>query len=187
MLPVNAGRTMIGNGKVRRVRGFEMDVRPVTNAEYARFIKETGHSRPPWIHRPGFGEPDQPVVGVTYEDASAFARWAGKRLPTESEWVRAARGDDQRTYPWGDTHPERAHAHFDQGPKGAPAPVDDAGARSAGTGPYGHVELIGNVWEWCQGATLRGGFWGARTLGIDIQLVEQPQAVYGGIGFRCVR
>lgn len=186
LLRVPRGRVRLG-GRSAWVWGFRLDARPVTNAEFGLFIRQTGRPRPPWMHRPGFGEPDQPVVGITYADARAFARWAGKRLPTEAEWVRAARGSSLARYPWGDAEPEAAHAHYRRGPRGAPADVTAVGARNAGDGPFGHRELLGNVWEWCAGGRLRGGFWGARTLGIDEVLEQKPDATSGGVGLRCAR
>ena len=187
MLEVPRGRVALQGGRRVRVARFTMDVRPVTNHEFAEFVKDTGVERPPWMFRPGFGEPEQPVVGVTYDLACRYARWAGKRLPTESEWVRAARGDDGRAYPWGDSNPDAARAHFAQPATGAPSDVESGLHRLEGAGPYGHRELVGNVWEWCEGAVLRGGFWGSNEVTIDVRLPADPSRMTGGIGFRCAR
>jgi len=185
MLEVPAGAVRLPSGRRRRVGAFRLDQRPVTNAEYARYVKETGAPRPAWLHRPGFGEPEQPVVGVSLAEAQAFAKWAGKRLPTEREWLRAARGADDRTYPWGEPQADASRAHFGRQSTGAPAPVENLSDRRAGAAPFGHLEIVGNVWEWCQGAVLRGGFWGSDDVRIDVRLVEKPDRRSGGIGFRC--
>jgi formylglycine-generating enzyme required for sulfatase activity len=190
LLRVPTGHVQVGKRRVR-VPGFELDAHPVTNGQYADYIRQTGARTPNWIFRTGFDDPDQPVVGVTLEEAAHFARWTGKRLPTEREWVRAARGDDSRLYPWGDVPPDAARAHYGQiGKRGAPAPIDDASARPLNRAPFGHTDLAGNVWEWTRGpagAVICGGFWGGTTLKIDDRFQEMPTQISAGIGFRCAR
>lgn len=188
MKPVPGGWVRLPTGGFRLIGSYLLDVRPVTNAEYAKFVAATGAQRPPWMHRPGFGEPEQPVVGITLREARRFARWANKRLPTAAEWVRAGAGKDRRPYPWGDVEPCAGRAHFGAGPKGSPSPVEDVSdRRSDGGGPFGHFDLLGNVWEWCADGRARGGFWGSDRLGIDALLRTEPNTVSGGIGFRCAR
>lgn len=134
---------------------FFIDKYEVTCGEYARFLAETNHPRLPlgWRAR---SCPDSsgrlPVRGLSWDDASAYALWAGKRLPTEEEWELAARGTDARRYPWGDDwRPGLANA---DGRPGA-AEVGQHG----GASPSGAFDMVGNVWEWTasQPAAYPGG------------------------------
>ena len=80
---------------------FLIDLFEVTNAAYLAFAAATGRASPKYLDEEDLNGPNQPVVGVSWFDAEAYCKWAGKRLPTEAEWEKAARGTDGRTYPWG--------------------------------------------------------------------------------------
>ena len=126
------------------VGAFRLSRTQVTNEQYREFVAETGH-RPPahWRHgQVPVGRGAHPVVYVTWADASAYCGWAGGALPTEVQWERAARGDDARTWPWGNEAPTPSHAHH------AAGDTSPVGGRPAGAGPYGHHDLAGNVLEW---------------------------------------
>lgn len=128
---------------------------PVTNDQYAKFVLETGYKEPLFWRLRRFSGPDQPVVGVNWDDAMAFCSWASERtravaagvevtLPREAQWEYAARATDGRRYPWGNESPNATRARF--GRKDGTARV---GMYMAGKGPFGHLDLAGNVWEWC--------------------------------------
>ncbi|HEY5648607.1 MAG TPA: SUMF1/EgtB/PvdO family nonheme iron enzyme [Nitrospiria bacterium] len=117
----------------------------VTNTAYYRFIQQTGNRIPP--HWEGGGVPeniaDHPVTYVSWEDANAYCLWAGKRLPTEAEWEKAARGPNGALYPWGNQFdPKIANIN---GLTGGTAAVGSYGKSSS---PYGVQDVTGNVWEW---------------------------------------
>ena len=82
--------------------GFYIDIVEVTNAQYRRFLAESGYTPRAYLDRPPHNAPDLPAVVFVWEDAQAYVEWAGKRLPTEAEWEKAARGTDGRLWPWGD-------------------------------------------------------------------------------------
>lgn len=127
--------------------GFWLARYEVTVEQYGRFLKVSGRREPNHWTNARLNKPQQPVIGVTYEDAVEFCRWAGGRLPTEAEWEYAARGTDGRRYPWGNSPPDpmRASYHLDVG-FGATKPV---GAAEMGAGPFGALDQAGNVFEWC--------------------------------------
>jgi len=127
---------------------FYIDRHEVTQRQYQRFTDATGHRTPPgWgekKHPPGTG--DHPVVEVDWYDANDYCGWSGKRLPTEEEWEKSARGTDGRLYPWGNVfNPAYANIASDPAILGKTLPV---GTFPAGQSPYGVQDLIGNVWEW---------------------------------------
>ena len=130
--------------------GFYIDRHEVTQDDYLRFVRETGHRPPPhWrsgAYKVGTGR--RPVTFVDWYDADDYCRWRGKRLPTEAEWEKAARGPDGRAYPWGERF-QAGRAHLSPAADVAmqPAPV---GSYPAGASPYGVLDMVGNVWEWTE-------------------------------------
>lgn len=127
---------------------FFIDQTEVTNEQYAKFLEATGYVRPPaWKgQRYAAGTDKLPVTDVTWEDANEYAKWAGKRLPTEEEWELAARGTDGRLYPWGSGwQDDVANVAKDEADKRNLAPV---GTYLRGQSFYGVLDMIGNAWEW---------------------------------------
>jgi iron(II)-dependent oxidoreductase len=221
---------------------FEMDRLPVTNGDYAQFVADGGYARPElwteagweWrtrnrIERPLYWsadgserhfdriaaiDPARPVMHVSWFEADAFARWAGKRLPTEAEWEKAAawspRASESRRQPWGDDPPSHELANLDQ-TAFSPAP---AGAYPDGASGYGVLGMIGDAWEWTasdfsaypgfraypydeyslvffgQGyKVLRGGSWATRPRVVrnTVRNWDLPERRQIFAGFRCAR
>lgn len=126
------------------VKPFFIDIYEVTNEEYMKFVRETDWLPPTtWANEnysPGAGR--KPVTGVTWDDASAYAKWAGKRLPTEEEWEFAARGTEGRRYAWGNEWRKGlANAN------GESTGIVEVGT-FAGASAFGVYDMIGNAWEW---------------------------------------
>ncbi|MEO5634902.1 SUMF1/EgtB/PvdO family nonheme iron enzyme [Gaiella sp.] len=130
------------------VASFRIGRTQVTNAEYAVFVAASGYSAPShWPDgAPTADQESHPVSYISWEDARAFCAWAGGFLPTEAQWERAARGDDERAWPWGDDAPTFECATF--GASGTSA----VGLHVAGASPFGALDLAGNVWEWTASA-----------------------------------
>lgn len=186
------------------VKPFFIDITEVTNEDYKKFIDATGHKPPPdWkagTYRDGRAK--FPVTGVRWNDADAFAKWAGKRLPTEAEWEFAARGTDGRIYPWGNEWQDGL----------ANAGGRSKGFREAGQGgpsPFGLYDMAGNAWEWTASDAveyprgkafaqqdkgkkiLRGGSYieDIETVRADYRGFYHPvrERDYGRTGFRCAK
>lgn len=193
-LSVPAGRFQFGEAKEERgVPAFQIDRYPVTNRQYEAFVRAAGH-RPPlyWVggHLPD-ELADHPVVGVDYFDALAYATWAGKDLPFEDEWERAARGTDGRTFPWGEEN-DLSGANTARGGLKCTVPVT---AFDANVSPVGCHDMVGNCWEITHspapggGIVVRGGSWYDFALYAKtwFRFAAKADARNGTIGFRCVR
>jgi formylglycine-generating enzyme required for sulfatase activity len=157
LVPVPGGRFLMGSDAGRdderpvhevQVEPFEIGRTPVTRAEYAAYLADAGAPPPPWWLAPAFSHPGQPVVGVTWWEAAAYADWLSRtmggtwRLPWEAEWERAARGGlASAPTPWGDTLPA---GELPDGPLDGPWPV----GRGSPNG-YGMMDAGTVVHEWC--------------------------------------
>ncbi|KPJ94639.1 MAG: hypothetical protein AMJ55_06050 [Gammaproteobacteria bacterium SG8_15] len=133
------------------VTAFYIDKYEVTNLQYKQFIDTTNHKSPNHFRNRTFpdGKADHPVVYVSWYDADEYCHWAGKRLPTEQEWEKAARSTDGRIYPWGNdfaiTRANTPQHWLILEQDGDTTPV---GAFPAGVSAYGTYDMSGNVWEW---------------------------------------
>ncbi len=210
---------------------FWIDQTEVTNAMFARFVSATSYLTEyerqggayiwdgEWVYVPGaswrqpFGpsgsladRDDHPVVQVTWNDAAAYCAWAGRRLPTEAEWEKAARGSQPILFPWGNDLPNSTLANYEN-LRGDLTPV---GSYSGGASPYGVLDMAGNAYEWVQDwysksyyaespvhdpqgpasgmfKVLRGGSWQLDGLRLRVygREVSVPNAGNSNIGFRC--
>ena len=195
------------------VDSFYLDKYELTVGRYAAFLKATGNVKAPelWETADLQHGAELPVVGVDWQDADGYCRWAGKRLPTEAEWERAARGNDERTYPWGNEPPSPDHATFGK-PAGSRVYNDGViriGAHSKGMSPFGIHDLSGNVWEWVSDwyaesfrrddvrnprgpdkgthKVMRGGGWydSAERITATKRMYAEPAQRDNEVGFRC--
>ena len=197
-----------------QVPAFDIDRFPVTNADFKKFLKATNY-HPADDHNflrdwkngePPIGWDNKPVTWVSLEDARAYAKWAGKRLPHEWEWQYAAQGSDGRTYPWGNTWNESAVPKPDKG-RDLTGP-DDVNAHPSGASASSVMDLVGNVWQWTdeyidphtRAAILRGGsyyqpqgsmWYFPKTYKLTEHgkylLMAPSKDRAGTLGFRCVR
>ena len=190
--------------------GYFVDETEATVARWKRFVEATGHRtkfRETTRHFEEPGAQHLPAGEITWEEAKAYARWAGKSLPTDAQWEKAARGTDGRLYPWGNDAPTPDHGHM--GVKGKPPLLyTQVGSFPRGASPYGVLDLIGNQYEWTadllepypgnpQGekmrdygrvVSLRGGSWYHGWVGFYAakRFGFKPDETYYHVGFRTV-
>jgi sulfatase-modifying factor enzyme 1 len=193
MVRVPAGSFLFGPRRdVRTLAEFWIDRDPVTNGDFARFARQTGATLPEHLRQAGFldRKREHPVVGVSFAQALSFARHAGKDLPTEEEWEKAARGTDGRAYPWGENYvPGRCNAS-DSLRRDTVA----VGSLPRGESPCGCHDLAGNVWEWTRTIAARslyvvkGGSWYDPPIAVraDRRSSARPAFASASLGFRCV-
>lgn len=183
--------------RIVELPGFFIDLYEVTNAQYKEFVDAAGTTPPlHWINgQIPHGLEKHPVVRVSWFDAEAYGKWAGKRLPTSEEWEKAARGTDARKYPWGDKF-EEMNCNWNGTGIRSTTPV---GTFSAGRSFYGVHDMAGSVWEWCQDSykgagnrIVRGGSW--QTTEKDSKVLESYHFSWNPakgkdktLGFRCAR
>jgi len=137
---------------------FWIDQTEVTNSMFAKCVQDGGcnlpgqirsHNRADYYDNSEFE--DFPVIYVSWNDAQSYCSWAGRRLPTEAEWEKAARGDDARNFPWGNTRPSGGLLNYDQGGSGSgygPGDTTKVGSYLNGSSPYGALDMAGNAAEW---------------------------------------
>ena len=206
---------------------FYIDKHEVTNAQFEAFITDGGYQNQEHWTENGWNfiqknhittplqhgentvstKPNHPMIGVSWYEAKAYATWAGKRLPTESEWEKAAKGTKKRVYPWGDEMDFSKLSYFPHVTK-----VRAVGSFPEGASPYGVLDMAGSVWEWCsdwygesyypQSArenpkgpdsgeyrVLRGGGWDSIRLQLQCtyRYYDKADRRTYNIGFRCVQ
>ncbi len=186
---------------------YYIDLYEVSNAEYKKYIDTTRITTlPRYWEDASFNQSNQPVVGVTWKEAQAFCQWKNKRLPTEAEWEKAARGKRPVKYPWGNEEPDKTRLNFNNH-VGKTAPV---GSYPTGKSDYGVFDLSGNVAEWVQDwhfpeyylfspkenppgpdkghyKIIRGGNWknNAEDVRLTYRNATVPKARSKTVGFRC--
>lgn len=198
MIRIEKGAFLIGDvNRPSNLHAFEIDIYPVTNRQYKLFLEKTGHGHVPEHWRDNTFAPDlanHPVVNVSWQDAQAYAKWLGKRLPSEQEWEKASRGPDGRVYPWGN-----AFNHFncncrELGLRG----TTDVTQFHSGVSQYGCYDMAGNVWEWTnsnvfpendEAKVIRGGSWAntREEVKATTRAYERTERRRRDVGFRCAR
>ena len=214
MVKVPKGPFLYGEKKTRETidHDYWIDQYPVTNEKYRAFVLADGYGNqaywsvdgwtwktkhnivcPEYWNNTTWNKADHPVVGVSYYEAAAYATWAGKRLPTEREWEKAARGEDGRQHPWGEEF-DKKRCNSNTSDIGDTTPVTQY---PQGVSPYGCYDMAGNVWDWCMdwydedkdSHILRGGSWYNAPVYVRsaFRVGFTPSTRYYSIGFRCAQ
>ena len=213
MVLIPAGEFVMGDEDEKTAHpvyldAYYIDKYPVTNAQYRKFMEAAGGRAPLYWNDARFNQPSHPVVGTSWDDANTYAKWAGKRLPTEAEWEKAARGGLMgKKYPWGDEPPDKALANFG-GNEGGTTPVGKYSPNG-----FGLYDMAGNVfnlcsdfyqWNYYKGSprknprgpgtgiyrVVRGGSW--RSIGYYLRCssrydIHRVTRSHVDVGFRCAR
>ena len=199
------------------VPGFEIDKTEVTVAQYKSCVDAAVCSSPQTDGKCNWdkaGKEQRPVNCLDWTPSDTYCKWAGKRLCSEAEWEKAARGTDGRKYPWGNETPTCDYAVMTPAAAGGcdSSSTADVGSKPAGASPYGALDMSGNVWEWVQdtyhvdytGAPTdgtawvspeivdkvrRGGFYdsGSGDLRVSARKSKEPSDLHSNQGFRCCR
>jgi formylglycine-generating enzyme required for sulfatase activity len=195
MVYVPGGAFLSGPAKTaKETKAFWVDLYPVTNAEYLKFVESTGYRSPKFWTEGRLRDPAAPVVGISWYDAYKYAASAGKSLATKDQWEKAARGKAGRVYPWGDEFVAENACHAkEDGTDG----VDPVGKCAGNVSEFGVHDMVGNVWQWTESPdpsdpeqrVICGGSWcdPPRFLRCDEHLSAYPKDKFDNIGFRCVR
>ena len=212
MVEIPAGEFIYQEGEAIIKNPYLIDVYPVTNQQFEKYIKAGGYQKNQYWSDEGLqwreaqritlplywtekklNQPEQPVLGVSYHEAEAYSKWADKKLPTEQEWERAARGTDGRIYPWGNDF-DSEMCNTSESCAGNTTLVT---RYPNGISPAGCYDMVGNVYEWTTSwydeeknlKTVRGGSWGhtRKSAQCAFRFSFSPSAQSYGIGFRCVR
>jgi formylglycine-generating enzyme required for sulfatase activity len=207
MVLVPAGEFLFGDdSKPLSLPAFYIDKYEVTTKLYASFLQATKRDLPFFWKKANLdNEGNHPVIGVDWQDGNSYCRYYGKRLPTEQEWEKAARGTDGRLYAWGDQLPDKSLANYGSAVCGALCSIcgpfcnvyqeklKSVGSYEAGKSPFGVFDMNGNVWEWTSSGErgnriFRGGGWDS---GLAVSATSRYLNVstyrHINLGFRCVQ
>ena len=188
------------------LQAYKIDVTEVTVGQYQSYMLQTGVPAPKFMDNDRFNDGNQPVVGVTWQEAADYCATMSKRLPTEAEWEKAARGTDNRFYPWGN-EPDETKANI-RGKKDGYRYSAPVGLDLYGASPYGIRDMAGNAWEWTadwyqphpgnthpndfygeQFRVIKGGSWFSNMdlARIAVRGKSLPDRRYNYLGFRCAK
>jgi toxoflavin biosynthesis protein ToxD len=188
------------------LKAYKIDKTEVTMGQYRLYMKQTGVPAPKFMDNDRFNQDNQPVVGVTWQEAVDYCATMGKRLPTEAEWEKAARGADGRYYPWGNK-PDATQANV-RGKEDSFRYSAPVGLAQFGASPYGIQDMAGNAWEWTanwyqphpgnthpndfygkQFRVIKGGSWFSNMdlARITVRGKSLPDRRNNYLGFRCAK